>query len=291
MFCQKCGKEISNESKFCKFCGASLSGDCTGQSQAEAIVGTKYAGFWIRFAAYFIDYVIASILASASSAIFYALGMDIFGGLAYFVIWFGYFIILTYKKNATWGKMAVGINVVSENKEKLTLGRVVLRETVGKIISSIILGIGYMMAGFTKNKQALHDKIAKTYVTYKNPKSESKTWIVILIAIPILIAVIGILASIVLVSLSSAREKANYAAFKAEVSSIVPRMIISCDENKFISINDLGSPKYFDSKQAIRTLIQNCNSKNSGSFSITINGTGTVAPKGAICTENGCTFE
>jgi uncharacterized RDD family membrane protein YckC len=289
MFCSKCGKEISSGSKFCKFCGNGLDSN-TGQSYIEPTT-IKYAGFWIRFAAYFIDYIIASMLAATISAIFYAIGLDILGALVYLVAWFGYFIILTYEKNATWGKMAVGISVVSEDKEKLSIGKVILRETAGKIVSSLILCIGYIMAGLSENKQALHDKIAKTYVIYKNPKSESKTWIIVLIAIPIFIAVIGILASIVLVSLSSAREKANYAAFKAEVSSIVPSMIISCDENNFISINDLGAPKHFDPKQAIRTLTQNCNSKNGGSFSITINGMGTVAPKGAVCTEDGCTFE
>lgn len=288
MFCSNCGKEISNESKFCKFCGNGLaSSEIKSHAESTTI---KYAGFWIRFAAYFIDYVIASISATIISAIFYAIELDIIGALAYFAVWFGYFIILTYKKNATWGKMAVGISVVAENREKLSLGKVVLRETVGKIISSLILGIGYIMAGFSENKQALHDKIAKTYVIYTKPNSESKTWIVVLIAIPILIVIIGILASIVLVSLSSAREKAREAAFKAEVSAIVPSMLLACDDKNFISVKDLGSPKYFDPSQAMKTLTQNCSPKSIGSFSITINGINEVSSKSATCTENGCIF-
>mgnify|MGYP000197082409 CR=1 FL=1 len=39
-----------------------------------------------------------------------------------------------------------------------------LREIVGKFVSGIILGIGYIMAGFDRNKQGLHDRIAGTYV-------------------------------------------------------------------------------------------------------------------------------
>lgn len=64
------------------------------------------------------------------------------------------------------GKLALGLIVTDENGGKLDLVKALIRN-VSKIISSMILLIGYIMAGFTEKKQALHDIIAKTLVVRK----------------------------------------------------------------------------------------------------------------------------
>jgi type II secretory pathway pseudopilin PulG len=134
---------------------------------------------------------------------------------------------MTNTKGATLGKMALGLKVQSVNGGKLSLGKIITRETIGKILSAIILLIGYMMAGFTQKKQALHDKLAGSVVVYKtdetgSPKHVGKIVLIALIPIIILvaIAVVGILSSVVLVSLNVARQKGA----DAQVKSVLMQM-------------------------------------------------------------------
>jgi uncharacterized RDD family membrane protein YckC len=52
------------------------------------------------------------------------------------------------------------------NGEKISFGKATGRY-FGKIISGMILCIGYIMAGFTEKKQALHDMMAGCLVVRK----------------------------------------------------------------------------------------------------------------------------
>ncbi|MEI7749479.1 MAG: type II secretion system protein [Candidatus Moraniibacteriota bacterium] len=109
-----------------------------------------------------------------------------------------------------------------------------------------------------------------------------------LIELLIVIAIIGILASIVLVSLSSARDKAKVASFKAQVHSMQSAAIISCDSAAFTNANiaNPASGSYIGSANAVSN---NCGPAGAGTFQINIvatniaNGTGAV---GLGCVNN-----
>ena len=62
--------------------------------------------------------------------------------------------------------MALGLQVTDLEGRRISFGRASGR-FFGKIISAMILYIGFMMAGFTEKKQALHDMIAGTLVIRK----------------------------------------------------------------------------------------------------------------------------
>jgi uncharacterized RDD family membrane protein YckC len=150
-----------------------------------------YAGFWKRALAYIIDSLIlwfvftifvllwlvikaigdwdtstveTSLLSDGPSPIFTA---RMFGELLLWgAIWLYYAIMESSKCKATVGKLALGIVVVDEHNRKLSFGRASARYW-SKLISAIILMIGFIMTAFTAKKQALHDLIAHTYVVDK----------------------------------------------------------------------------------------------------------------------------
>lgn len=210
----------------------------------------KYAGFWIRFVAAFIDGFIISIVTLPIGFVlgFFAVGEQagigaaVLGNVLPFILTWTYYVLMTHKYQATIGKKAVGIEVRAKDAiGKVALGNVVLRETIGKLVSIFTLYIGYIMAGFMPQKRALHDLIGGTVVVYGDPskgKNKAVIIVVIIIAIFAVIAIIGILASISLVSLNAARVKAQEASFKSSVMSTVPAAIICMDDGA-----DIVSPK------------------------------------------------
>ena len=69
-------------------------------------------------------------------------------------------------KQATLGKMVLGIVVTDAGGNRISFGRA-LGRNLAKIISDIILFIGHFMVAFTEKKQGLHDLIAGTLVVVK----------------------------------------------------------------------------------------------------------------------------
>jgi len=151
-----------------------------------------YGGFWIRFVAYIIDAVILGVVSgvviipvigalgfgaydSVSSGgqmsedqmgalVGMLTGAGLFMQIANIVVSWLYFALLhSSSKQATVGKMALGLKVINKDGTRLNFGQATIR-FIGKIVSGVILFIGFIIAGFTEKKQALHDMIASTYV-------------------------------------------------------------------------------------------------------------------------------
>jgi uncharacterized RDD family membrane protein YckC len=80
--------------------------------------------------------------------------------------WLYHAIMLSSSYQATLGKRAMGILVIDQNGSPITFAQATGRH-FGKILSFLTLFIGFLMAGWTKRKQALHDIMANTLVCYK----------------------------------------------------------------------------------------------------------------------------
>lgn len=102
---------------------------------------------------------------NAASAGFFAIFSLLF--LILFLIYEAYFVILTSKYGATWGKKALGLRVIDESGNNISIGKAILREVIGKWISSAVFDLGYIWAAFDEKMQTWHDKIASTYVIKK----------------------------------------------------------------------------------------------------------------------------
>jgi uncharacterized RDD family membrane protein YckC len=127
-----------------------------------------YAPFWKRVVAVLIDGLLIGVplnlitLSVANSET----GSMIFSLIGILVYWFYFAGLESSEKQATIGKQAMGLKVTDMEGHPISFGKATGRH-FGKILSSLILGIGYIMAAFTDKKQALHDIMAKALVVEK----------------------------------------------------------------------------------------------------------------------------
>ncbi len=157
----------------------------------QVYTGVEYAGFWLRFVAYLIDGVISGVaflllliplfVLTGAGAALSKIGSDGdisddvgallgFGFLAGFfgIIFIGGWLYYALSESSSWqatlGKKMLNLKVTDMQGQKITFGR-----ATGRYFSKIVTGlipllIGYIMAGFTEKKQAIHDMIASCLV-------------------------------------------------------------------------------------------------------------------------------
>lgn len=145
--------------------------------QGETAVRLNYAGFWIRFAATFMDGIIMSPVILLyyffviPKVIMAAPGVDSLGenlifqmGLVLFQA--GYRIFFPGRFGATPGQMIAGLKIVREDGSPISYGLAALR-FLAEFVSALILYIGYIMIAFDDQKRALHDRLCNTRVIRK----------------------------------------------------------------------------------------------------------------------------
>jgi uncharacterized RDD family membrane protein YckC len=120
------------------------------QPEAVATVTVEPASFWVRGGASVLDSMLLAVVALAGVP-----GLPILVAL-------GYKTYFVSQGGQTPGKLAAGIRVIRADGEKVSAGRA-LGRAAGEYLSSIVLGLGYLIAAFGE-KRALHDYVAGTRV-------------------------------------------------------------------------------------------------------------------------------
>jgi len=143
----------------------------------------EYGGFWIRAGATITDGIIlwmiqmivtlpltfsigrlgTAINPSALGAIFGLFSVTMLIELGIAVIYEAAFVVY---KGATPGKLALSLEVIREDGTRPGWGLAIGRY-FAKLISSLTMGVGFIMAGLDDEKRALHDRICNTRVIRK----------------------------------------------------------------------------------------------------------------------------
>lgn len=188
-FCTVCGTELAADARFCQKCGATATPGAVAVAAgvgagAVAAPTAAYAGFWRRFFAFWVDKIIVgggvqllfiplgvatmpldgygddvnpawmmAVIASMLTAIMFTVVAD----------WLYEALFLGSTWQATPGKRLLSVYVTDERGERISFVRATGRH-FSRIVSGLILGVGYFMQPFTERKQALHDKLAETLV-------------------------------------------------------------------------------------------------------------------------------
>ena len=140
------------------------------------MIQTQYAPFSKRFAAFLVDKAILAMIACFflippisffprlffDHSIFRFLSFG-FGSVFLLANWVYFSLFESSSRQATPGKMLMGVFVTDESGQRISFVRSLLR-TVTKMISAMFCWLGYLLALFTGRSQALHDLLASTLV-------------------------------------------------------------------------------------------------------------------------------
>ena len=196
MYCSKCGAALAEGAAFCPNCGqaflvvatarAAMMGVAAAASAYAAVQRVEYGGFWLRLLAYIIDNVViglgivlvlvplifltglGALLSQihpeeelGDAGLFLIIGLIFLAATVGLVVtWLYHALMESSEWQATVGKKAVGLVVTDMTGQRVSFARATGRH-FGKVITNMVpMLIGYIMAGFTERKQALHDMIA-----------------------------------------------------------------------------------------------------------------------------------
>ena len=170
MNCPGCGQRNPPTAQFCTVCGRTL----TGIAAPAGTPPGRYAGFGRRLGAFLLDWTLVYVVPFIAGAVWVTQRVpqpqDTWLVLLYpavFVMgWLYWAGLESSGLQATLGKRAFGLQVTDLAGQRISFGRATGRY-FGKILSMMLVYIGFLMAAFTPKRQALHDIVAGTLVVLR----------------------------------------------------------------------------------------------------------------------------
>ncbi|WP_045737578.1 RDD family protein [Xanthomonas sp. MUS 060] len=200
-------------------------------SDSDSCGEVVQAGFWKRVAAHLID---GALVSTVANGIQFVIMLAFFGAhgfrnppnpstatgitmllaiyllqLTILALYYG--LCHSSTKQATLGKMVIGIKVVRGDGSRISFARAIGRY-FGFMLSGMTIGLGFLMAAFTERKQALHDMLCDTLVVDKwaytdHPERQQRklgtATVVTLTLFGILISALALLIALLLISLAA----------------------------------------------------------------------------------------
>jgi len=202
-FCSNCGQTFAVAAAVARapMMSSSVAAPLVGGMAAvpayagyAAVPRVEYAGFWLRFLALLIDNAVMGIgfvliliplifltgLGGFISeihpdedmndvGIFMLIGLLFLAAtVSLLLTWLYHALMESSEWQATLGKRVLGLVVTDMAGRRVSFGRATGRHFAKIITNMVPAFIGYIMAGFTERKQALHDMIAGCLVLRRN---------------------------------------------------------------------------------------------------------------------------
>lgn len=160
--CSSCKSEVPAGARWCPICNTNVVNPAIGRLASPGKrLGAYVLDLLVPIVALWLIFMVAELGASTGSDT--GEGLAALLGVGLFVAYAIWALVL-FSRGATPGKKLLGMRVIKKDGHPAGFLTMLIREWVGKWISGLILGLGFLWILFDRDNQGWHDKLMSTYV-------------------------------------------------------------------------------------------------------------------------------